>query len=71
MTSLSTSFPERILPRAIPLLSLLLLLLTENNKSVLFARAAVLSETWPLGIYKNQTIAFKNFNTDDSGTTNN
>jgi hypothetical protein len=24
-----------------------------------------------LGIYKNQTIAFKNFNTDDSGTTNN
>ena len=29
------------------------------------------SETWPLGIYKNQTIAFKNFNTDDSGTTNN
>ena len=71
MTSLSTSFPERILPRAIPLLSLLLLLLTENNKSVLFARAAVRSETWPLGIYKNQTIAFKNFNTDDSGTTNN
>ena len=72
MTSLSTtSFPERILVRAIPLLSLLLLLLTENNSPFLFARAAVRSETWPLGIYKNQTIAFKNFNTDDSGTTNN
>ena len=73
MTSLSTAFPERILARAIAFLSLLLLLLSENkNGPFLFARAAVRSETWPLGIYKNQTIAFKNFNTDDdSGTTNN
>ena len=73
MTSPSTAFPERILARAIAFLSLLLLLLSENkNGPFLFARAAVRSETWPLGIYKNQTIAFKNFNTDDdSGTTNN
>ena len=73
MTSLSTAFPERILARAIAFLSLLLLLPSENNFCPFsFARAAVRSETWPLGIYKNQTIAFKNFNTDDdSGTTNN
>ena len=73
MTSPSIAFPERILARAIAFLSLLLLLLSENkNGPFLFARAAVRSETWPLGIYKNQTIAFKNFNTDDdSGTTNN
>ena len=45
---------------------LFLLLLSHKNASDLFGRAAVQSGTWPLGIYKNQTITLRNFNTDGS-----
>ena len=41
-------------------------LLASVDAIVLFARAATQSGTWPLGIYKNQTITMKNFNTEDN-----
>jgi hypothetical protein len=37
-------------------------LLASVDAVILFARAATQSGTWPLGIYKNQTITMKNFN---------
>jgi hypothetical protein len=41
-------------------------LLASVDAIILFARAATQSDTWPLGIYKNQTITMKNFNTEDN-----
>ena len=41
-------------------------LLASVDAILLFARAATQSGTWPLGIYKNQTITMKNFNTEDN-----
>ena len=41
-------------------------LLASVDAIFLFARAATQSGTWPLGIYRNQTITMKNFNTEDN-----
>ena len=41
-------------------------LLASGDAILLFARVATQSGTWLLGIYKNQTITMKNFNTEDN-----
>ena len=47
-----------------PIQVLVFALLASVDAIFLFARAATQSGTWPLGIYKNQTITMKNFNTE-------
>jgi hypothetical protein len=62
----NSPFPLKRKMKRTPIQVLVFALLASVDAIFLFARAATQSGTWPLGIYKNQTIMMKNFNTEDN-----